>query len=140
MVEFGWFFSCGWKPTYRSCQWIGTYQRICQLFTYLYSDWRSRSQFDCTLYKSKLVNSHKYKVNPNFIHLFYHQSPVTALTWGHNDKRIFVSTGKVSESTYIYACIGINNIVNIETNGNNLYLFNGVLFFRWSMLGGCPNV
>lgn len=30
----------------------------------------------------------------NFIHLL--QSPVTSLTWGHNDKRIFVATGKVS--------------------------------------------
>lgn len=33
--------------------------------------------------------------------LNYFQSPVTALTWGHNDKRLFVATGGVVHIAWV---------------------------------------
>src|SRR5690606_5535550 len=35
------------------------------------------------------------------LELPFHQAPITALTWGHNDKRLFIASGYVLHTAWI---------------------------------------
>ena len=47
-------------------------------------------------------HSHLHHHYNNHYHRWHFQGPVTALTWGHNDKRIFIATGSQVSNSYLY--------------------------------------